>query len=132
MQELGPNQEKWLEALESEKYTQGRSSLKTQDKDNSPKYCCLGVGCEIFDVERHDQLRNGDFPFGGDRTTCYAPVELKEILALYGDQGDSDFYREQPNKFRSLISYNDYEKKTFKEIAKIVRDNPDIYFSETR
>jgi hypothetical protein len=37
---------KWLEALRSGKYTQTRSYLK-----DSRGYCCLGVLCEIQDVE---------------------------------------------------------------------------------
>jgi hypothetical protein len=43
---------KWLKALRSGKYQQGKSSLRIADYDyDSNKsfflYCCLGVGCEV-------------------------------------------------------------------------------------
>lgn len=38
---------KWLEALRSGEYKQGRRRLKTKLSDGSYEYCCLGVLCEI-------------------------------------------------------------------------------------
>lgn len=35
---------KWVEALRSEKYTQGQQKLKTPDE----RFCCLGVLCDII------------------------------------------------------------------------------------
>lgn len=35
---------KWLTALRSGKYKQGRSSLKMKDEN---KYCCLGIACLV-------------------------------------------------------------------------------------
>lgn len=42
---------KWIEALRSGKYKQGRSRLK-----HSGRYCCLGVLCEVagYTPKRHD------------------------------------------------------------------------------
>jgi len=36
--------EKWIEALRSGKYQQGRGQLYSINNDN---YCCLGVACEV-------------------------------------------------------------------------------------
>lgn len=39
---LNPNAQKWVEALRSGKYEQGKNALCRDDK-----YCCLGVACEV-------------------------------------------------------------------------------------
>jgi hypothetical protein len=43
MAELNPNAKKWVEALRSGKYEQGRNRLKTAHNE----FCCLGVACEL-------------------------------------------------------------------------------------
>lgn len=48
-QALGPNQEKWLKALESGEFKQGSRRLENL-ADGSR--CCLGVACAIFDEPR--------------------------------------------------------------------------------
>lgn len=42
---------KWIEALRSGKYKQGRSRLK-----HAGRHCCLGVLCEVagYKIKRHD------------------------------------------------------------------------------
>jgi hypothetical protein len=40
---------KWLEALRSEEYTQGRGCLRRYDN-----YCCLGVLCDVYSKEHPD------------------------------------------------------------------------------
>ncbi len=37
--------QKWIEALKSGKYRQGREALRDSDND----YCCLGVLCDLVD-----------------------------------------------------------------------------------
>lgn len=47
----------WVAALRSEKYTQGRFSLKHHYK-NEIKYCCLGVLCEVYqELNPENQLK---------------------------------------------------------------------------
>lgn len=41
--------EKWLKALRSGEYKQGRNTLYNPDTD---QYCCLGVLCELAFQER--------------------------------------------------------------------------------
>lgn len=52
---------KWVEALRSGNYPQGRGYLKCEDR-----YCCLGVLCQIyaeetgkgrFELDRHDKAK---------------------------------------------------------------------------
>ena len=44
---------KWVEALRSGKYSQGRNQLRTPGfpAETEPVYCCLGVLCEVYRQE---------------------------------------------------------------------------------
>lgn len=98
---------KWVAALRSSNYTQGRFSLK--DKDN--RFCCLGVLCDIsgegyweFGGENRIFYRSKD----GLRYTYEPPVSLQQKLGVEADD------------IIKLISMNDginHTRKTFKEIA---------------
>lgn len=46
---------KWVKALRSGKYLQGKGKLESED--SPPKYCCLGVLCEVTNSWVRD--RNG-------------------------------------------------------------------------
>jgi hypothetical protein len=39
---------KWVKALRSGKYKQGKSYLKQFNSKNQPRHCCLGVLCEVY------------------------------------------------------------------------------------
>ncbi len=97
---------KWIEALRSGKYKQGRDLLRKDDE-----YCCLGVACDIFKSDI-----NGDWvkPVMGGRMSFKAglidvlydiPPILKDKLGL-------------PDKVRNhMVSMNDSFDKNFNEIA---------------
>lgn len=42
---------KWVEALRSGKYRQGKGRLRQTDHTNHGRYCCLGVLCDIAEKE---------------------------------------------------------------------------------
>jgi hypothetical protein len=42
--------DRWIDALESGDYEQGRSVLATVADDGKRKYCCLGVLCEVLGI----------------------------------------------------------------------------------
>ena len=46
-QKLGPNQKRWIKALRSGKFTQGKEKLHSLDG----AMCCLGVACNIFGMK---------------------------------------------------------------------------------
>lgn len=89
---------KWIEALRSGKYVQGRTMLRTTDD----KFCCLGVlgdvcasdkwalhkfgdeGLDYWSFERDDALLPDDF--ADDRGV---PYKTQEQLAEMNDQGKS-------------------------------------------
>lgn len=120
-QKLTAEQETWLKALESGDYKQGRIYL---NRDN--KYCCLGVGCDLF--LKHTVQIDGDYMGNNtqyERCDCTAPRSLIEILKLRDKFGSP-----KNHSFRPLVTLNDKLKKNFAEIAKIIRDNPEEYFYE--
>ena len=39
---------KWVKALRSGKYKQGKCYLKQFNSKNQPRHCCLGVLCELY------------------------------------------------------------------------------------
>jgi len=42
---------KWVKALRSGKYKQGKGYLKQLNSKNEPRHCCLGVLCELYDQQ---------------------------------------------------------------------------------
>ena len=116
-QQLGPNQTQWLEALRSNNYAQGSFSLRRDDA-----FCCLGVGCDIFEVpSAPSTYSKGDTVYGRIPEGSAAPLELIEILQLYGSVG-LDI-----NNDNSLAQLND-NGVTFHEIAARITADPSMYF----
>lgn len=119
--ELGPNQEKWLRALESGKFLQGRHVLHDK-RTNS--FCCLGVASYIFRDERFE-TQEGDRCIYYDGEDVDAPGYVVDALALYNEGGQT------LDGLNSLAMMNDYIM-TFKEIAETVRKNPKNFFKEPK
>jgi hypothetical protein len=92
---------KWLEALRSGKYKQGRGQLVLGDA-----YCCLGVLCEVAGAKRVD---NGfEVPFQGYRqhhTTTISNYLFGELTGL------------PLNTNQDCMVWNDGQKLSFPEIA---------------
>lgn len=101
---------KWLEALRSGKYKQGKEYLELTNDDGVVTNCCLGVLCRILDVPAkveitatifegtHDSLGDGDTNLNCDGATyppkdiiIKAEIPVAEIvqLAVLNDGGKS-------------------------------------------
>ena len=80
---------KWIEALRSGKYKQGRLGLRTKSDD----FCCLGVLCDISGMSEWEE--NGLY-YSYDGALCLLPPCLRnqltraEIVALIGMNDHSD------------------------------------------
>lgn len=120
---------KWVKALLSGKYKQGRGLLKQQDK-NKISYCCLGVLCEIYNEDMRKNKKkilteqtahtilsydNMRYKIGGQ--TEKPPKIVREWAGLNSNFGD--FVIEDGES--SLAGMND-EGKTFKTIAKTIEE----------
>ena len=125
---LGPNQTKWIEALESGDYKQDTGWLKT-DKG----HCCLGVAEEVFNGKKtwtssriiKCGLEERRIFRSGENNEGVASLEIINKLGLYNEEGA----KADNGILKSLSSLND-NGMTFKEIAKMLRDYPEDYFTE--
>lgn len=122
---LGPNQRKWLKALESGKFKQDKAVLKTA----SGSYCCLGVACEVFKTPTvkvtFDEEADcaGAWKFNGEYEV--APPFVRRALGLRSEEGDPK------DGGDPLTDIND-SGKPFKKIAAIIRANPSNYFRSAK
>lgn len=103
--------EKWLEALRSGKYKQGKNHL--QDNDNN--FCCLGVLCDIYDPSKWEKIFNVADAYTYNReSSSILPENIAYILGI----GRFGYYVEEGTLF-SLTELND-QGSTFSEIADVI------------
>lgn len=122
---------RWVNALRSGQFKQGRSRLTTPTVDGRERYCCLGVLCEIAVqdgvVERTDV--HGEVYYGnlGDRSSTALP----SAVLRWAEMGDryTDPYRTQekypctdatPDYKATLVDLNDDRRYTFAQIADVI------------
>lgn len=109
---------KWIEALLSGKYKQGKGLLK----NNRNEYCCLGVLCEISGIsqfeEIYDRFHNGisNYYLGIEATL---PVKVREYSGVDNEMAS---FIDKNGDYYSLAKLND-NGETFKTISKIIKSN---------
>jgi hypothetical protein len=127
-QELGHNQEKWLQALESGDYKQGMGNLHVV-LGYGELFCCLGVACVVSGI-KGDPLgegRTGAYSYDG--CISYAPSSVVKALGLHDEYGAIMPASAVAGSY--LAGMND-EGKSFAEIAAFIRANPSRVFVEPR
>lgn len=87
--------EKWIAALRSGKYKQGRACLQKGDQ-----FCCLGVLCDILEIPRNGVDLNHRTCFGEFNDVSYLPREAVEISGMKNNSGAL-------GAFDSLVKMND-------------------------
>lgn len=102
---------KWVEALRSGKYRQGKKFLMTV-KNKRASYCCLGVLHKIVLGAKYR-------PLGTPLAGSFAPPEG---VTVYHDPNGSFDIPDLPPAIgkipkHELANMNDYGKKSFKDIA---------------
>ena len=131
---------KWIKALKSGKYKQGRSYLKQFNSKGQPQHCCLGVLCELYNEtmkKNHKKTLstktcddsydtpNGYVKFGNKGGSLPLAVrkwaEIKNELGVFDifkkdDYGDTILYCD------SLADLNDHGSR-FSTIANIIGKN---------
>lgn len=125
---IGPNQELWLQALESDKYEQGKYVLCKLFGDTK-KYCCLGVACELFATEKSLFDEFGEMVYVENDSVwsdSAAPSSVVDALGLY------DGYGSNMSGEESLANLNDDYDMSFKEIAAMIRETPSNWFKESK
>ncbi len=131
-------QEQWLQALESGKYTQCRETLCLVT-GGVPAYCCLGVACELFKdkagIEFDSKINNGEvfWRLPGNEDASILPEEVVRLLNLIDAEGSfRDAVQGDTTMVRRLTNANDSHKWSFKQIAEYIRANPRNVFDDQR
>jgi hypothetical protein len=112
---LNANVKKWVAALRSGEYKQGKFSLRNDDG-----FCCLGVACDLY-AKEHNLLWNG-YDFMNNSNVL--PMQVMRWLGLAERNGtyiDND---------RCLSDFND-KGMTFELIANIIESDPPLLFEVT-
>lgn len=103
---------KWLEALRSGDYVQGRSRLQDENGCN----CCLGVLARIQGVRVEATSYGNTFHFGAD--TVHGDFEYSSNYCP-----PDEFCDIGPTAQNTLIAMNDSQEKSFNEIADYIEAN---------
>lgn len=96
--------DKWIAALRSGDYVQGRHCLQTWNH----KFCCLGVLCDVLDPSKWDKYHRWSYS-DDDRNKLYS-LEISDGFI--------------PTKLqKDLISMNDLHAQSFNQIADYIEEN---------
>ena len=131
---LGPNQTKWIEALESGKYDQTMHYLRAENYEDGDGeihngYCCLGVACELFSTSPVEILSKSIYSWDGE--DAVATQEVIGKLNLFSPCGACYNADTTNPDFIDLTELND-NGWTFKQIAQHLRTYPQYYFKESK
>jgi hypothetical protein len=100
---------KWIEALESGQFVQGKGTLRNPDKDT---YCCLGVLCEIAGLTKVSGITETRYVYKDSRDSNYLPAA---------------FGIEQKFAYDYLLSRLNDTGTLFPEIAQKLRTHAENY-----
>lgn len=117
-EEQAANRAKWVEALRSDEYEQGRYALATEDGG----YCCLGVACELAAKEGVIGPCRAD-TYEGEGALLPLPVQV--WLGLADNAGETKDYIEYGTPEDQLAAgglteLNDAAGYTFQQIADVI------------
>ena len=150
---LNPNAEAWVAALRSGDYNRGQSALHELVGGNrdKPLFCCLGVACDLFAQAHPDQGRwlpatGSILGFSTDskpRELMYLPIEVSDWLGLKRLQNFNNSEANEMGEFfepsimglkghptrKTLVSLNDEEDYSFKQIADVIESQPEGLFN---
>lgn len=123
--------EKWVAALRSGKYKQGRDKLKKKDTKGVIRHCCLGVLCELY----NEQNKNNKYAFSDKDDQQLLPLEVEQWAGMKSNDGEINnsvdllYYVEQAGLGElnyhhrinhRLSEFNDQHKFKFSALANII------------
>lgn len=125
-QRLGKLQLNWIKKLESGRYKQTREGFLRDENG----YCCLGI-CERIEDNLQKDLDGSYITKDKSHNNI---VLSKNTMKKYSFRADTGKALKEiiigDNSYISLADMND-EGVTFKEIAEIIRENPNIFFKSS-
>lgn len=115
--------EKWVAALRSGKYQQGRNMLRPNDN----QFCCLGVLCDISGLGKWEDERGDDITFytvGEDTSETVLPATVRRWAGMRHYEGE---FTEKDQLgvpvIQKLSGLNDSGRWSFEDIADIIEKN---------
>ena len=116
---------KWVEALRSGKFAQGKSRLNSEGN-----LCCLGVLCELaVEAGVVEKIGSSTVRYGG--LVCTLPPEVATWAELHGIGNDAGTLprplssADQTEEAKSLVCLNDGWDYNFEQIAQVIEDQMD-------
>lgn len=120
---LNENAKKWVAALRSGIYPQGKKSLARKKEVGNFEYCCLGVACEVY-AEEHPEflsrINKENLYARYDDQFAFLPSIVRAWLGLRTPEGAA-------YSSPSLYQWND-TGSNFNEIADIIESEPEGLF----
>jgi hypothetical protein len=121
---------KWVRALRSGEYKQGRGKLENIERGKNSSYCCLGVLCKIMNTRRRVAI-NPSFTYAsfgekGEATASVLPTSVVRLTGMHSKDGVLMTKRQRLSGGRhreatilDLVALNDNAayRYTFDEIA---------------
>ena len=109
--------QKWVEALRSGEYSQGKLSLY-----DGTNYCCLGVLCNLYMNEKNETWYYLTGEICSDSYYCNGESELlPEYVMDWAELNRQDpLVNENSLHFNSLVGLNDTLNYTFAQIADVI------------
>lgn len=112
--------QKWVDALRGNRYRQGRNALK-QQKNGEIKHCCLGVLCELYQLEASSPLDERELgPCGFtfmDGSSDFLPRPVMHWAGMGSNNGD--FHDPVSDRGTNLVDLND-KGMDFSKLADII------------
>jgi hypothetical protein len=109
--------QRWVSALRSGNYTQGRAGLRTEGK-----HCCLGVLCDLYPNSDERWELNTDEDIIGDEFDGYSELP-PEYVAEWAGLDEIDPIVKLPYNILKPLSYlNDELRYGFNTIADIIEE----------
>lgn len=124
------NRKKWVDALRSGEYKQTTGQLrKTPLGAQEPRFCCLGVACDLFVKEglANSHWDDDEFIWGSSGYDAHGehaslPGVVRDWLGLNTTLGA--YFDADDRHDRSLVRDNDDRGFTFEDIADIIESEP--------
>lgn len=113
---------KWVKALRSGKYKQGRGRLNTANN-----FCCLGVLCDISKVgewkaiprKEEEYVKGAKYYSTNELRYGQLPGDVMKLAGMQSGTGGINF----PKGELRLTTLNDIRKRSFKQIAAFIERN---------